>query len=180
MENCKEKAVKGGYKAMLRDRMLLTTDLALKRCKCKKAYINYVYDRFVRCVPVELRKNAVKEVLGLKVAMSSEMIRVLLYKNNIKITSEQAAKIPNQLRFFRFRDTIGWEELKKNDPELYKRFKIAASWVEWFRVRFQDVENTYIIGKKTGKSDEQIRLSIADRYRIDDDTITFLFKYFKR
>lgn len=180
MENCKEKTVKGGYKAMLRDRMLLTTNLALKRCECKNAYIDYVYDRFVRCVPVELRKNAVKEVLGLKVAMSSELIRVLLYKNNIKITSEQAANIPNQLRFYQFRDTIGWEELKKNNPKLYERFKIAASWVDWFRVRFQDVENTYIIGKKTGKSDEQIRLSIADRYRIDDDTITFLFKYFKR
>ena len=66
MEKCKEKAVKGGYKAMLRDRMLLTTNLALKRCGCKNAYINYVYDRFVRCVPVELRKNAVKEVLGLR------------------------------------------------------------------------------------------------------------------
>lgn len=169
----------GGFKAMLRDRMLLTTNLALKRCKCKNAYIDYVYDRFVRCVPVERRKNVVKEILGLKVAVTSEQIRVMMWRYNRKLTQNQINRIPVEDRCYSFEQTIDWDQLKKDDFKLFKRFEIAKSWVNWFKARFQDVENTYTIGKKTGKTDVQIKESMHHRYGIDEDTIKFLFKYFK-
>ncbi len=100
-----------GFKGMLRDRMFPHTDIALQICKCKGKYIDYVYDRFIRNKPVELRSITVKQVLGLKAAVTYDDIQLWAWRHGKTISRKKLQQVPVEMRFFQFVDTIGWQEL---------------------------------------------------------------------
>ena len=54
-----------GYRQMLCDRMPQTLDIALRWCKAKNKWVDYVYDHFIQKYPQNERSRAVKQVLGL-------------------------------------------------------------------------------------------------------------------
>ena len=102
-----------GYKAMLRDRVPLLVNLALKWCKAKECWINHVYDNFVNIyVDKEQRYEATRIVLG----------------------------ISGKYRNFEFNKTIAWDNL--TDEEI-KSWKTVENWVEWFQNCAMEIKETY-------------------------------------
>lgn len=167
-----------GYRGMLRDRMLPVVSLALKRCKCKDKYIDYVYKRFVVCKPVEYRSLAVKQVLGLKAAVSFDEIQLWAWRHGKQITRKQIQSVPKELRFFDFEDTIDWNQLKNQDITSYELFKLANGWVKWFKAYLPYVENSWKNFKKVFHySDTQVQAEFKKLYKLDDGTIKFIIKY---
>lgn len=164
-----------GYRGMLRDRMKPSTHLALKRCYCLGKYIDYVYNRFVRNKPVEMRSLAVKQVLGLKAAVSFDEIQLWAWRHGRTITRKQIQQLPVELRFFSFYDTIDW-----SDQEAKQAFLKAYGWEKWFRKTLPYLENSYNISKKIlGESDVQVSAEWKKRYGIDDETCKLIIKYLK-
>ena len=53
-----------GYRQMLCDRMPQTLDIALRWCKAKNKWVDYVYDNTIKKYPQKERSRAVKQVLG--------------------------------------------------------------------------------------------------------------------
>ena len=167
-----------GFKGMLRDRMQPYMNLALKRCKCKDRYIDYVYRRYVVCKPVEYRSLAVKQVLGLKAAVSFDEIQLWAWRHGKQITRKQIQSVPNELRFFNFEDTIDWTYLRDNDYKTYNQFKLANSWVKWFKIYLPYVTNSWKNLKKIDHyTDAQVQAEFKKLYKLDDGTIKFIIKY---
>lgn len=170
----------GGYRGMLRDRMKEPVNLALKRCKCKDKYIEYIYRRFVANKPVELRGIAVKQILGLKAAVTFDEIQLWAWKHGKTVTRAQLKALPSELRFFEFEDTIDWEDLKWKNPNAHRIFKIANSWAKWFKAYLFHIHNVWKIDKEILHwQDYQIEADFKKRFKIDDETIKFLIKYLK-
>lgn len=102
-----------GYKAMLRDRVPLLVNLALKWCKAKECWINHVYDNFVNIyVDKEQRYEATRIVLG----------------------------ISGKYRNFEFNKTIAWDNL--TDEEI-KSWKTVEDWVNWFQNYAMSIKEEY-------------------------------------
>lgn len=102
-----------GYKAMLRDRVPLLVNLALKWCKAKECWINHVYDNFVNIyVDKEQRYEATRIVLGLS----------------------------GKYRNFEFNKTIAWDNLTDEET---KSWKTVENWVNWFQNCAMDIKEEY-------------------------------------
>ena len=101
------------FKTMLRNRTPLLIDLALKWCKAKDCWINYVYDKWVNIyVDKEQRYQAVRIVLG----------------------------ISGRDRNFDFNKTIDWDDLSEEETESWKSIQ---EWVEWFQNHATDIKREY-------------------------------------
>ena len=86
--------------------------------------------------------------------------------------------MPNELRFFNFEDTIDWTYLRNNDYETYNRFKLANSWVKWFKIYLPYVTNSWKNLKKIDHyTDAQVQAEFKKLYKLDDGTIKFIIKY---
>ena len=102
-----------GYKAMLRDRVPLLVNLALKWCKAKECWINHVYDNFVNIyVDKEQRYEATRIVLG----------------------------ISGKYRNFEFNKTIAWDNLTDEET---KSWKTVENWVKWFQNCAMEIKEEY-------------------------------------
>lgn len=107
------KTNKGGYKAMLRDRVPRTTDLALKWCKAKTKWVDYVYKNYIWfCKDNELRKQMTRNILGLSKAN----------------------------RVFIFGSTIDWFNLTKEE---YQYWFEVNNWVNWFEKNLLSIADMY-------------------------------------
>lgn len=170
-----EKKKLKGYHGMIRDRMKPSTKLALKRCYCLGKYIDYVYDRFVRNKSVEQRSLAVKQILGLKAAVTFDEIQLWGWRHGKTITRKQIQQAPNEMRFFSFYDTIDWK-----DPKAKALFEKANGWELWFRTVLPYLENLWDVSKNIlHESDAQVSAELKKRYKIDDETCKLIIKYFK-
>lgn len=168
-----------GFKGMLRDRMFPHTDIALQICKCKGKYIDYIYDRFIRNKPVELRSITVKQVLGLKAAVTYDDIQLWAWRHGKIISRKKLQQVPVEMRFFQFVDTIGWQELYQDDIYLYRVFQIANTWDVWLRRNLPYLWNIWKVNKKQLQySDEQIRKEFIERFKLDEESAKFIIKYF--
>lgn len=164
----------GGYKAMLRDRMPFVIDLALRWCKAKTAYIDYLYDNYISKVPQERRSNLVKELLGIKRAY---------YKDDIIGTfrlfgMKQVKDIPNDMLYLSFGDTIDWAKLALGDPDVFKYWRLVDSWVKWFKENYLYIENTYKISM-LNNDEEVVKETIMIRYCLSEQLTDYLIKSFK-
>lgn len=98
---------------MLRDRVPLLVNLALKWCKAKECWINHVYDNFVNIyVDKEQRYEATRIVLG----------------------------ISGKYRNFEFNKTIAWDNLTDEET---KSWKTVEDWVNWFQNYAMSIKEEY-------------------------------------
>ena len=101
------------YKAMLRNRVPLLIDAALKYCKAKECWINHVYDNFINIyADKEQRYEATRIALG----------------------------ISGKYRNFDFHKTIAWDDLNKEETE---NWESVEEWVLWFQNHAMDIKNEY-------------------------------------
>lgn len=167
-----------GYKAMLRDRMPLTLDLALRWCKAKQRWIDYVYDKFVKKYPKERRGVVVKTLLGIKQQYKRQDIydHMRYVKLDLSISMEQVNNIPKDALYMSFEDTIDWYEL---DSDEVAYWDAVNSWVKWFKESHLYIENSYQISLKTGHNKETARAALMAEYGLDSKLTDYLIKSFK-
>lgn len=169
-----------GYKGMLRDRMPLMLDLALRWCKAKQRWIDYVYDKFVKKYPKERRGVIVKTLLGIKQQYKRQDIydHMRYVKLDLSVSMDQVNSIPKSELFMSFRDTLDWEELSKEEG-MVTYWATVESWVQWFKESHAYIENSYQISRKLGKDDATIKASLMAEYGLESKLIDYLIKSFK-
>jgi len=145
-----------GFKEMLRDRIPVYADIALKWCKTKERWINIVYrDTISVFADKNDRYNITKTVLGLK----------------------------SKDKIFNFDDTIYWDALSEEEREI---LKVTSSWVKWFKYYFIFIENEYKVDLSLGYSKERIISELCSGLlkKIDssvrEDLAIFIIKYLKK
>lgn len=169
-----------GYKRMVRDKMPLMLSLALIWCKAKERWIDYVYDNIVKKYPIKKRSVVVKQILGIKQRWKrSEIYDQMKYVELIPVTKERVDNIPKSELYMKFSDTIDWNELSLNDPDMYEYWKAVASWVNWFSTMHISIEDTYQHSLKWAISKEDVIPILMSKYGIDRKLVEFLIKSFK-
>lgn len=121
---------------MLRDRCPKVVSYALKWCKAKEKWLDYVYKNQIW--PLSSKKerlNQTKLILG----------------------------INEDKHHFDFYNTIGWNELT-NEECAYWRY--VNEWVEFFRSKYMYIENMYAISVTAGKTIQQCKYEIMKTYLI--------------
>lgn len=126
---------------MLRDRMPSTLDIALRWCKAKEKWMDYVYEKHIKTVPKNQRSNAVKITLGTLPAYTIDDIKSVFRDLGKKLVKP----IPPQSLRWDFKDTV------PNDSY----WAYVNSWVSWFRKTFSFIEHNYVINVQLGKSELQ-------------------------
>ena len=119
-----------GYRQMLRDRLPRYVSDALKWCKAKEAWLDYVYKNFIW-----LYKDNKERLAQTRL--------VLGYHDDTKLPRE-----------FKFEDTINWKDL--NDAET-KRWEEVQKWVSWFTTTVPYIEDDYNSLIKKGKTTLEIK-----------------------
>lgn len=126
-----------GYKQMLRDRCPKVVSYALKWCKAKEKWLNYVY---------------------------KEQIWILSNKKERLTQTKLILGIKNGKHEFSFHDTIGWKELT---PEEVYYWTYVESWVDFFTQKYMYIENAYTISITCGRSIEQCKYEIMSNWLLD-------------
>ena len=144
------------FKEMLRDRIPVYADIALKWCKTKERWINIVYrDTVSIFADKNDRYDITKTILGLK----------------------------SKDKMFNFDDTVYWDALSEDE---HKILKVASSWVKWFKYYFIFIENGYKVDLSLGYSEERIISELCSGLlkKIDssvrEDLAIFIIKYLKK
>ena len=129
-----------GYRAMLRDRLPLVVNIALKWNNSKVAWIEHVYKNFIAIYDSNKeRDNACRIVLGIK-------------KNH---------------KQFNFHNTIDWDNLKSESTNRYEtksHWKFVENWVDWFSKMYAYMENTYINDITSGCDKNKAKLNLKHKY----------------
>lgn len=169
-----------GYKQMLRDRMPKMLDLALRWCKAKNRWIDYVYDNTIRKYPPNMRSVVVKKILGIKQQYKrQEIYDHVRYTEFKPVTMDQVNSIPKSELYMKFSDTIDWNKLSLEDTNMYNYWKDVASWVDWFSTSHMTIESTYLYWLGWNVSDEEMIDIIVSKYEIDKKLAKYLIKSFK-
>jgi len=165
---------------MLRDRMPKMLDLALRHCKAKQRWIDYVYENFVKRCQREKRSTVVKKLLGIKQQYKRQEIydnlRYVEFKN---VTMEQINSIPKSALYMSFSETINWQKLSVEDHDMYEYWKVVAGWVEWFSKMHIPVKDTYDHCNSWNMSHGEIVGVLMSKYGITRNTAEFIIKSFK-
>lgn len=125
-----------GYREMLRDRCPKVVNYALKWCKAKERWLNYVYDNQIW--PLKSKKerlNQTKLILG----------------------------IVNGKHEFDFHNTICWKDIT---PEEVYYWTYVENWVTFFQEKYQYIENMYQNSIILGKPIEVCKFEIMKNYLI--------------
>ena len=169
-----------GYKGMIRDRMPLMLNLALKWCRAKERWINYVYDNVVRKYPENKRSIVVKQILGIKQRWKrQEIYDQLRYVEFKPVTKEQVDRIPKSELYMKFSDTINWAALSQDDPDMYSYWQAVASWVDWFSTEYFKAEETYKLSQQWSMTEDDIVPILMSKYGIERKFVNYLIKSFK-
>lgn len=122
---------------MLRDRCPKVVSHALKWCKAKEKWLDYVYKEQIWVLSSKKdRLHQTKAILGL------------------------TGKNPK----FVFDETIFWEGLNRSE---YNYWKTVSGWVHFFVTKYAYIENTYKISKEKGKTIEELKIEIINKWFID-------------
>lgn len=153
---------------MLRDRMPRTLSLALKWCKAKERWLNYVYDNHIKTVSKDLRGTRVKQCLGIRKRYDVNDLHAYLWQGGVshkKINDFVYACTPQELNdmfTLEFKDTILWDKLNDKDTLYWSR---VASWVAWFRSTHLYIENAYKTSREVaGKNEFDTKVEIINHY----------------
>ena len=170
-----------GYKAMIRDRMPEMLDLALRWCKAKQRWIDYVYENVVKREPQEKRSVVVKTVLGIKQRYKRQNIYdQIRYVEMKPVTKEQVNKIPKSELYMKFSETINWQKLLIEDRDMYDYWKVVSDWVDWFSKSHIPIESTYKHCVQWGMKESEIIPILMSKYNIERKLTEFLIKSFNQ
>ena len=136
-----------GYREMLRDRCPKVVSYALKWQKAKEKWIDHVYCCFIKYIGDELDIN--NNVITSAKDTKHKIVTTLL---GIK---------KGKIKYFDFNNTIDWDNLSDEDKVYWER---VASWVKWFCKKYAYIENAYLISKRAGKSEIDIKVEIINSY----------------
>lgn len=136
------------YRSMLRDRVPMVVDAALKWCKAKECWVNHVYDKFVNIyADKEERYHATRIALG----------------------------ISGKYHNFDFHKTIFWEDLNKEETE---NWESVEEWVYWFQQHAKDIKKEYDNKKNMYTRDEvEMYLTDKFLSTEDEETAYKLIKF---
>lgn len=172
--------MKKGYKEMLRDRMPEILNLALCWCKAKQRWIDYVYENIVKKYPKEKRSIVVKTILGIKQQYKRQEVYDQIKYSELKpVTKEQVNQIPKSELYMKFADTINWQKLLIEDPDMYQYWKTVADWVDWFSKSYIPIKDTYDHSQSWRMNSDEIYPILMSKYGITKKLTMFLIKSFK-
>lgn len=141
-----------GYKNMIRDRIPIVWELALKYNKCKKIYVDRVYYCYIKRYNNHWNKKEINK-------MKSDTIKNLMN--------------PAKTEFI---DTVNVDIVK--NKEEYEYWTNIASWVKWFARNsmyiFQEIKDLEIT-----KNDDEISEIISKKFSLDTKLSQFLVKHKK-
>lgn len=165
---------------MLRDRMPHALDLALRWCKAKQRWIDYVYETIVKKYPEEKRSAVVKTILGIKQQYKRQEIYDQIRYSELKlVTREQVSKIPKTELYMRFSDTINWQKLFIEDQNMFSYWMRVAEWVDWFSRSYISIKDTYEHSQSWKMSNDEICPILMSKYGINRKLTEYLIKSFK-
>lgn len=119
---------------MLRDRIPVVDNAALKWCGAKTKWINYVYDTYMKFLIDKSDRNSVcRNILGLA-------------KSN---------------RNFVFHKTIEWSDLSEEETKYWKN---VNNWVEWFEKTLILISDERKIKILKGFEEEEIKAHICAKF----------------
>ncbi len=149
-----------GYRQMLCDRMPQTLDIALRWCKAKNKWVDYVYDNTIKKYPQKERSRAVKQVLGQIDYYNIDEI-VIYFR---MIGRKQSKEIPKEKLKLPFKYTINWEEMASRDINELQMWQSVCTWVVWFKYWYSYIENAVKISMMNGKTYSEICKDIETRF----------------
>ncbi len=133
----------GGYKAMLRDRIPSTIDIALKFCKAKQRWVDYVYDEFIHPYTNNSDKSfTVKHILGETCRTDKHGNKHIVYHVD-------------------FHHSINWDELS---PSYVQYWQWVETWVLWLQKNLLYIQNNIESLRDLGYTEEQITSILTDQY----------------
>lgn len=126
------------YREMLRDRCPKVVSYALKWCKAKEKWLDYVYDNQIWFLGSKNeRLKQTKLILGIK---------------------------EDGKREFDFDKTICWKDLT---VEEHAYWDYVSHWVRFFMKHYAYIENAYRTSEEAGKSIKEIKLYIITKWLKD-------------
>lgn len=129
-----------GYREMIRDRIPIVINFALKWCKAKERWIDHVYTHFVNIyVDKEERKRAVHSVL-------------------------QIHKGKSMLDFHK---SIFWDHFEVTDDEI-SYWEWVEDWVKWFKKYFVYMYNVYENSRDEAECKEKLLSSYLKNTNKDE------------
>ena len=123
-----------GYKGMLRDRCPTVVNYALKWQQAKERWIKHAYANFIKFYVAKKERYNATRIV---LGISK------YYKN------------------FNFDKSIDWNNLTPDEVKYWER---VSSWVKWFTKKYAYIENAYVISKKCGKDEFNIKVEIIQNY----------------
>ena len=134
--------MKTGYKEMLRDRIPITVNIALKWCNAKQKWIDHSYNQFVKVFKSKTdRYETTRIILG----------------------------ISKKQRDFNFNKSIDWDSLTEEQKLYWNRIE---SWVIWFKKMYSYIVNDYEVSLKMGKDISTLKGEIISKYLTSLDPVT--------
>lgn len=143
---------------MLRDRLPVYADMALRYCKCKNMWIDHVYDNFVYIFSKKtLRESSAKICLG-------------IYKTNGK-----------EKQNFIFHNTIDWDNLDNDQTEAWLN---VEGWVNYFNDNLIMLQQAMQLEERYGHKLSILEKAFIIRQKLpsqceNDPLVKFLVKNLK-
>ena len=126
--------MKTGYKEMLRNRLPVYADIALKWCRVKELWLNHVYNSQINLFSDKQdRYNATRIVLGLS----------------------------SKERVFKFEDSVDWSWITEEERS---RLKPVIGWINFFKHYFPFIENTWKINLSLGRTEKEFIEELSSSY----------------
>ena len=151
---------------MISDKIPKTWDLALRWCKCRGKWINYVYDSYIK----PYNSNVMKS--------KQENIRLKSFYTKVYTREIAPKKGENKLTFIQ---TIKVDDLLINDFEEYQFWQTVYGWVKWFADTGDYIRSSadiYLDCK--GYTIEQTAQALSKRYKVDVKLVMFIINYEQR
>lgn len=148
-----------GYRKMINDRIPFIWDIGLRWCRCKTAWIEFIYNSCVKPY-----KNDV---------MHNEHQKKKLKETNIK----RSCDVHNGFQYSLNLDIL----LQKSKAE-YEFWKNVSNWVNWFSKHYEYIAIAVEIENSTYDTPENELINyINDRFKLDNiDLSKFIIKEVKR
>lgn len=145
-----------GYRKMISDRIPSVWDMTIRWCKCRKRFIEFVYDNIVRP-----------------------------YNNDVMHTKKERAKIISKLlkeelnpMSTSFREVVRLKKLLQYNQIIeFQYWKSVADWNDFFATRALYVKNSCQISRKTrGATTEELVKEVAENFGMDSKLAEYIIK----
>lgn len=148
-----------GYRKMINDRIPLIWDIGLRWCRCKTAWIEYVYNDCVKKYENDVMHNDYQK----KRLKEAEIKRSCNAHNGFKYS-------------------LNLETMIQISEEKYIFWKNVVKWVNWFSKHYEYIAMAAEIENSTNNTSENELINyINDRFNLNDINLSkFIIKEVKK